>query len=252
MWAILWREIRLHYIKGYWLVANFATPLFYLIFFGFLFSNFIPAVPIGDRVFSYLHFFIPGLLVMQSFQLLSSTLALVNLDRRTGIIDMINMTSSTLTEYYAGRALGAQLQACVKAVLIAVLAATVFRMPLPAAGGLILAIVAFVIGNILWFNVGMVLGLLIKTEDIRDIVLEFLTLPLTFLSNVYYLIGDSAGLLKYIVGANPLTHMVNIIRPALLGLPGTDWTSALVLIGYLAVSTVVAVSFVHRWSAQRE
>lgn len=108
MWPIIWREIKLHYTKPYWLLSNFSSPLFYLLFFGLLFSKAMPGIFLDGKNIPYLHFFIPGLIVMQSFFIFSTTLALVNLDRRTRVIDMINMTATSFFEYFLGRLVSVQ------------------------------------------------------------------------------------------------------------------------------------------------
>jgi ABC-2 type transport system permease protein len=256
MRAIIWREIRLHYSKVYWLISNFMPPFFYLLFFGYLFSSVFQKISFEGRVISYLHFFVPGLIVMQSFLTLPYALSLVNLDRRVKIIDMIHMTATRFHEYFSGRVISTQILALVKAMVLWIVAVMVMRMISAPVAGIAMALAIFMISTFIWFCAGFILGLLIKTEDTRDIVMQFLVLPLTFLSNIYYPVMTAPGILKYAIAANPLTHATNLIRPALLNYPmaeyiGKNFVSLIVLFAYLIVSGFVALVIVSRWSAKK-
>ena len=252
MQAIIWREIKLHYTKVYWLISNFTPPLFYLLFFGFLFSSAIPRIGIDDKTLSYLHFFIPGLVIMQSFFVLSYTLALVNLDRRTKIIEMIHATSTNFYEYFIGRVLSVQFLAFMKILLLLLVADFFLKFPMTPFLSLMLVIGVFLISNLMWFNIGFVLGLLIKTEDVRDIVLQFLTLPITFLSNIYYPVNNIHGVMKVIIDINPLTHATNLIRPALLGTNTLNFQSVNILLVYCILTTMLVYFFINRWRTFQE
>ncbi len=250
MWAILWREFKLHYTKIYWLISNFASPLFYLLFFGLLFSRTIPHVSLGERNFPYLHFFIPGLIVMQSFFVLSYTLALVNLDRRTRIIQMVQSTSTHFHEYFWGRLVGVQFLIFVKIVLLWVVAVLFFEFNVSKPFYIFFFILTISISNFIWFGIGFIGGLIIKTEDIRDIILQLITLPLTFLSNIYYPINNAPGILKYVIEINPLTHATNLIRPALLGISSYNIFSVIILITYFLIVLALIGFFFKKWSLE--
>jgi ABC-type multidrug transport system permease subunit len=253
MWPIIWREVKLHYTKPYWLISNFTSPLFYLFFFGLLFSRAMVGIPMAGKNIQYLHFFIPGLIVMQSFFIFSTTLALVNLDRRTRVIDMINMTATSFFEYFLGRMVSVQGLTFMKSLLLWLVAVILFGFTviIPMTSVLVVLFV-FLISNFLWFGMGFILGLVIRTEDVRDIVAQLLILPLSFLSTIYYPAQNAPGILKIIIAANPLTHAANIIRPALLGIGNGSVRSLYVLLVYLAVVMIILAYFIRRWSATQE
>lgn len=253
MWPIIWREIKLHYTKPYWLLSNFSSPLFYLLFFGLLFSRSMPGIPFVDKNIPYLHFFIPGLIVMQSFFIFSTTLALVNLDRRTRVIDMINMTATSFFEYSLGRMVSVQGLTLMKSLLLWLVAVILFGFPgnIPIAV-MVIALIILVLSNSIWFGLGFILGLIIRTEDIRDIVAQLMILPLSFLSTIYYPANNAPGILKIVITANPLTHAANIIRPALLGMGHGLVGSYLVLLGYFVLIMAILSYFIRRWSAYQE
>jgi len=253
MWPIIWREIKLHYTKPYWLLSNFSSPLFYLLFFGLLFSKAMPGILVIGKNIPYLHFFIPGLIVMQSFFIFSTTLALVNLDRRTRVIDMINMTATSFFEYFLGRLVSVQGLTFMKSLLLWLIAVILFGFPanIPVIA-VILALIILIMSNIVWFGLGFILGLVIRTEDVRDIVAQLLILPLSFLSTIYYPANNAPGILKIIITANPLTHAANIVRPALLGIGHDPGRSFFTLLIYLVVVVVILIYFIQRWSAYQE
>ena len=249
MQAIIWRELRLHYTKVYWLISNFIPPLFYMFFFGLLFSTAFQNVTFHGKVFSYLHFFIPGLIVMQSFFVMSYTLSIVNLDRRTRVLEMIHMTSTKFHEYFTGRIISIQMLALLKKSLLWLVAVLFLNFAVAGIFDIFLALIVFLVSNMFWFCIGVGFGIVIKTEEIRDIVLQLLTLPLTFLSNIYYPVYNSAGILKFMIAVNPLTHATNIIRPALLGCSnGISYASIIVLLGYLIVAAAVTLFIIMKYS----
>ena len=253
MWPIIWREIKLHYTKPYWLISNFSSPLFYLLFFGLLFSRAMPGISVIGKNIPYLHFFIPGLIVMQSFFIFSTSLALVNLDRRTRVIDMINMTATSFFEYFLGRLVSVQGLTFMKSLLLWLVAVILFGFPvnIPAVA-VFLVLIILLMSNFIWFGFGFALGLVIRTEDVRDIVAQLLILPLSFLSTIYYPANNAPGILKIIITINPLTHAANIVRPALLGFGHGPASSILTLAIYLTIVMVILIYFIRRWSATQE
>lgn len=246
MRAIIWREIKLHYTKPYWLIANFLPPLFYLAFFGLLFSRAITLLSIDGKNFSYLQFFIPGLIVIQSFSIFSSTLALVNLDRRMRIIEIIHSSTTTFLEYHLGRALSVQLLALLKFILLISTALVFIKLPLPGLHNWIFIFIVFIASNLFWFNLGFVVGLLIRTEDIRDIILQLIILPLSFLSNIYYPINNAPPGLKSLILINPLTHITSLIRPLLLSIKVSNYYAIAVLLGCVVFSTIFCLIIIQK------
>jgi ABC-2 type transport system permease protein len=252
MLAILWREIRLHYTKPYWLIANFVTPLFYLAFFGVLFSNAINTVTFHGSKFSYLHFFIPGLIAMQSFLSWSHTLALVNLDRRARVLEVISMSSTHLDEYFYGRLIGTQILVIIKTSVLLGFAVIFFNFPVRCVYSIIIFVLLLIISNCIWFNIGFILGFLIRTEDIRDIVMQLITLPLTFLSNIYYPVESLTGILRTIVYANPLTHATTVIRIVLLINGSIQISSIVILSIYFTITIILVYIGLHKFCARLE
>ncbi len=252
MWAIIWREFRLHYTKIYWLISNFTSPLFYLLFFGLLFSKVVPPVSLSNKNFPYLHFFIPGLIVMQSFFVLSYTLALVNLDRRTRILQMVQSTSTHFYEYFWGRLVGVEFLIFVKIAVLGLVAVLFFEFNVSQPFYILLFILTLSISNFIWFGIGFLGGMIIKTEDIRDIILQLVTLPLTFLSNIYYPINNAPGILKYVIEINPLTHTTNLIRPLLLGISPSYVLSVLILIIYFLIVLLLIAFFLKKLALESE
>jgi ABC-type multidrug transport system permease subunit len=213
----------------------------------------MPGILLEGNNIPYLHFFIPGLIVMQSFFIFSTTLALVNLDRRTRVIDMINMTATSFFEYFLGRLVSVQGLTFMKSLLLWLVAVILFGFPvnIPVIA-VIITLIILLMSNIVWFGLGFILGLVIRTEDVRDIVAQLLILPLSFLSTIYYPAQNAPGILKFIITVNPLTHAANIVRPALLGIGNGPSRSLFTLLFYLTVVMVILIYFIHRWSAYRE
>lgn len=177
---------------------------------------------------------------MQSFLVWSYTLALVNLDRRTRIIEVVVMSSTRIHEYYYGRLIGTQLLVILKTGVLYFVAAIFFGFSAKTLNAIFVFIILILLSNCLWFNIGFILGFLIKNEDIRDIVMQLITLPLTFLSNIYYPTENLTGILRTMVYVNPLTHATTAIRTALLA-EGKIHVNSIMILGTYAVITTILV-----------
>lgn len=239
MLAILWRDFRTQYTRAFWLLANFCSPLFYLVFFAFIFSVSMPGAGGGT---DYLEFFVPGLIAFQSFTAFQSTFALVHLDRRLGILETVRNSRTTIGEYFLAKAAGAKLLALVKALLIYSAGALFFGMEFAARGLAVLALV-IIVSTAFWFFLGFILGFMISTEEKRDIFLQLFILPVSFLSTVYYTAANAPAPLAALIRLNPLTGACNLAREALLGGGFASRADALWLGSYLLIGAAAAWLF---------
>jgi ABC-type polysaccharide/polyol phosphate export permease len=166
---------------------------------------------------------------------------------------MIYMTATSFFEYFLGRLVSVQGLTFMKSLLLWLVAVILFGFPVNIPGiAVILTLIILLMSNIVWFGLGFILGLVIRTEDVRDIVAQLLILPLSFLSTIYYPANNAPGILKIIITVNPLTHATNIVRPALLGIGNGPGQSLFTLLIYLVVVMVIVIYFIRRWSAYQE
>ncbi|MDD5209460.1 MAG: ABC transporter permease [Elusimicrobiales bacterium] len=242
MLAILWRDLKTQYTKVFWLIANFCPPLFYLFFFALIFSSSMkPMMPGGPQT-SYLTFFLPGLIIMQSFSVFQTTFSLVHLDKRLKILETIRTTRTTVVEYFFAKSIGAQVLAFARALLVYLIGVVFFHITLSASSFLALSL-TLLLSNAIWFNLGFVLGFMIETEEKRDIFQQLFTLPVTFLSTIYYSASNVPGGLAAFVRLNPLTAASNLSRGALLDPGFSGRADAYFLSVYLALSLCGAWAF---------
>ena len=242
MLAILWRDLKIQYTRVFWLIANFCSPLFYLFFFALMFSSSMSAMDIDGLKINYLKFFLPGLIIFQSFSVFQTTFTLVHLDRRLKILETIKNTNTTITEYFFAKAISAQLLAFAKALLVYLMGIIFFGLEFSAAKMAGLALI-LIVSNALWFNFGFILGISINTEEKRDIFQQLFMLPIVFLSTIYYPNLNAPYGLALIVRANPLTAACNIARSVLLDIHTSSRQDFIYLIAYLLLSFCAAWIF---------
>jgi ABC-2 type transport system permease protein len=156
------------------------------------------------------------------------------------------MSTTSISEYYIGRLVSTQLLVAVKTMVLFFVAVIVFEFPVFSISTLLVFIGLLIVSNYIWFNVGFILGMVIRTEDVRDVIMQLITLPLTFLSNIYYPTQNLTGFLRIIVQYNPLTHVTTAIRTALLAEEQLHHGSCIMLGIYIVVISVVLLLFLKK------
>lgn len=242
---ILWREFKVNILSLQRLVQNYLTPLMIVLMFAFVFASNVRGIGFAGRQFGYLEFFLPGLLVMQSFQVFMLTFSIVRVDLSTRLVPLIVTTGTPAGIYVLGKLLASIMLVLVQSVLIVgagYLGANLgFSLDFTSLAASVLTIVC---SASLWFCIGFVCGVHIRGEGTRDVIFGIMGLPMIFCSSIYYNVDLAPSWVRSIAVVNPLNYAARIVRGSLLGSPeayGT--TDALILVALLTVAgVVVAVS----------
>ncbi|MGC9093880.1 MAG: ABC transporter permease [Bacteroidota bacterium] len=238
---ILWRECKVNLTNKSRVANNFLNPVIALVLFAAMFSVYIARVPYGNTSLRFVDFFIPGLLTMQVFALFSTTFSLVRLDNVSGFLTNIAISKTGLHSYYVGSLLANMLVTILRIIILVAVARLAVGSPLPPSlWNVAIVLLAVCIGSVLWYSLGFVCGLLIKREDIRDILFSLVTLPMTFASSVYYNVDRVSPSLRKIALLNPLTYNCDVIREAFFFDKPLPWSRDIALLATLAAFLLVA------------
>ncbi len=186
--------------------------------FAYAFSANIKGIYVQGKMVDYILFFLPGLIGIQVFQLFATTFSLVRLDFSTNILAFIcTSASGHIEEYAIGKIGGVTLVAIIKTIPLLIIGAL-----LGISSGLNLVnyiyIFLFVIlGGVIWGSIGFILGILIKKEDVRDLLFALLVTPITFASSAYYATELIPKWISIISKINPLTFLVDALRSQFMG-----------------------------------
>ena len=236
------RELRRCSRQPWWIAITLVQPIIWLLLFGALFKR-VVEIP-GFQATSYIQFLTPGVVVMTAlFSAGWGGMGMIeDIDR--GVIDRFLVSPARRSSLIAGRLLQAMLVILIQSVIIIVLALD-RRRPLPQrhrgdrgadrGGGAAGRGVRCALNG---------LALLARREETLIAVMNFLLLPLTFLSAAFMQQSLMPSWMQTVAEVNPVNWAVQAGREASLG--GTDWGMVAGRIGLLAVLLAVCSAFATR------
>jgi ABC-2 type transport system permease protein len=102
--------------------------------------------------------------------------------------------------------------------------------------------ITLILGSLFWTNIGLICGIKVKREDVRDIIYSIVLLPITFLSSVYYDLTTAPLWIRIIGNINPLTYITDLLRATYLDIPIRDYTFLILLITIGAISLIATIN----------
>ncbi len=211
-------------------MAPVLTALLYQLIFSHVLSQHVEAYP----GVSYTAFLIPGLAMMSMAQnaFANSSSSLIQ-SKITGNIVFLLLPPLTALEFFVAYLLAAVVRGVV--VGAGVLAVTSwFGLPLPAHPLWVLVFAVFGCGVL--GTLGIVAGIWADKFDQLAAFQNFLIMPLTFLSGVFYSINSLPPLWKTVSHLNPVFYMIDGFRYGFFGQGDVSpWLSLAVVAGSFAL-----------------
>jgi ABC-2 type transport system permease protein len=210
---ILWlRELRRYVRSRAQLVASLGQPLLYLVVLGFGLGPVFQKAGQG----SYMQFVAPGIIAMTV--LFSSILSGMGLlwDRQFGFLKETLVAPVPRIQVMCGRTLGAATVAVLQGLLVAIVSVIAgFR---PAHLAMIPVAILFT-GLIacLFSSMGTAIGSVLQNIQGFQLIMNFLVLPIFFLSGALYPLDNLPRVLSAITSADPLAYGVDGLRAILIG-----------------------------------
>ncbi len=227
------RETRRFFkVKMQTIVAPALTALLYLIVFRYAMGN--RSVP-GLAV-PYFDFLVPGLAMMAMMQnAFANTSSSLIAGKVMNIHAHLLMAPLTAAEVIGAFLLAAVMRALVVATVFLLVLSPFVHFPLPhPAVALLFALCASTIMG----GLGIIGGMWAKKFDDMATISNFIIMPLTFLSGVFYSIGQLPPLWQQVNSINPFFYMVDGFRFGLLGVGDSHPTTA---IGFVLLATIVTI-----------
>ncbi len=228
---ILWlRELKRYTRSRAQIIASLGQPLLYLLVLGFGLGPVFQKAGGG----SYLQFMAPGVIGMAVlFSSIFSGIALL-WDRQFGFLKETLVAPVPRIEIMIGRTLGAATTSMIQGLLITTVCVIAGFRPVSLArvplAFLFLALIAIVFAAL-----GTTIGSSMQDMQAFPIVMNFLVLPIFFLSGALFPLDHLPRALSIVTSADPLSYGVDGLRTALIG--RTHFGSVV----DLAVLAVVAV-----------
>ncbi|HWG29290.1 MAG TPA: ABC transporter permease [Steroidobacteraceae bacterium] len=226
---ILWlRELRRYTRSRVQIIASLGQPVLYLVALGFGMGAVYRQAGRG----SYLQFVAPGVIAMTV--LFSATFSGIALlwDRQFGFLKETLVAPVPRVFIMLGRTCGAATVALLQGALVAVVCVIAgFRpsnLALLPEGLAFLALIALVFAGL-----GTTVGSSLKDMQGFQMVMNFLVMPLFFLSGALYPLDHLPSVLAAVTRMDPLSYGVDGLRSALIGQthfgPALDATVLIIL-----------------------
>jgi ABC-2 type transport system permease protein len=208
------------------------TPVLFTVMFTYLFGG-----AIAGSTGEYLHYILPGVLVMSVlFTTVYSGVAL-NTDITRGVVDRFRSLPIWRPAPLVGAVLGDSVRYLIAAAVVMAVGFALGFRPDAGMGGVLAAVVLVVVfaSGLAW--VFTTLGLLMRSPNAVMNAGFMALFPLTFLSNVFVEPETLPRALEAFVDVNPISHLVTASRGLMEGTAQTDEIA--VVLGTSAALTAV-------------
>jgi ABC-2 type transport system permease protein len=212
IYAMWLRELKRYVRSRAQVVASLGQPLLYLVVLGFGLGPVFQRAGQG----SYVQFVAPGIIAMAV--LFSSIFSGFGLlwDRQFGFLKETLVAPVPRIHVMLGRTLGAATVAVLQGLLVAIVAviagfrfADIRTIPLALLFMLLIAS--------LFASLGTAIGSVLENIQGFQLIMNFLVMPIFFLSGALYPLGNLPTVLSGITRVDPLAYGVDALRGTLIG-----------------------------------
>jgi ABC-2 type transport system permease protein len=210
---ILWlREVKKYLRSRTQIIASMGSPIMYLGILGFGLGPVFQRAGQG----SYLQFMAPGVIGMTVlFTSIFSGIALL-WDRQFGFLKETLVAPVSRLSIMLGRTLGGATVAIIQGLLIFIVCLIAGFRPTSAAA-IPTAILFMMLIAIVFAALGTVIGSSLKDMQGFQLVMNFLVMPIFFLSGALYPLTNLPKVLALLTRLDPLTYGVDGVRSVLIG-----------------------------------
>jgi ABC-2 type transport system permease protein len=232
---ILWlREVKKYSRSRAQIVASLGQPLLYLLVLGFGLGPVFQKSGNG----SYLQFVAPGVIGMTVlFTSVFSGIALL-FDRQFGFLKETLVAPVPRIRIMIGRTLGGATVAMLQGTLIFLVCLIAGFRPVSIAkiplGFVFMALIAIVFAAL-----GTAIGSGLQDMQGFQLIMNFLVLPIFFLSGALFPLGNIPKVLAFITRLDPLSYGVDGLRGALSGLTQFGFATNLIALAAMAVALLI-------------
>lgn len=210
---VLWlREVKRYLRSRSQIVVSLAQPVMYLVALGFGFGSVFARAGAGN----YLQFMAPGIVAMSVlFSAIFSGIAML-WDRQFGFLKETLVAPVPRLAVMLGRTLGGATTAMIQGALILIVCmVTGFRVQHWEFMLVTICFVALI--AIAFAALGTAIGSMSSNMQVFQMLMNFLIMPLFFLSGALYPLTGLPRLLAVMTQLNPLTYGVDGLRGSMVG-----------------------------------
>lgn len=224
------------------LVIQLVLPLFFIFVAGFGYTLIVP----GVEGISYETFLATGAVAMtvMSSSMLSGTM--IWFDRNFGMFEQILMGPFTRLQYVVSVALTIVLTGIMSAIVVFLVSILVSPGLILTARSILELFGSLILGSLFFGGFGIFVSLRVKSSEALAATMNLMFFVFTFLSSVFYPSYSKYLVLRIIFQINPLTYVADLVRNALVGIPGFDIPLELAVLVVESVALVYVASLAIR------
>ena len=246
-WFVCWREL-LHFLRSkVSLFASVLQPLVWLLLVGSTFGR-TQSLP-GFPADSYLAFMTPGILAMVA--LFGGSMGGMSIiwDRRVGYLNKLLALPISRASIVVGKMLSIAIRTSVQILIVLGIAFLLGVHSVTGVAGIPLLLFTAMLLTFAFSGISVAVGALVKQPETFWAVVNFLTVPLLFMSSALFPLQFMPPWLANLARLNPVTHAIEpmrtlMIRGWLWGSIGADLL-VVALFSFL-VATISTTIFVRR------
>ncbi|OGG35289.1 multidrug ABC transporter permease [Candidatus Gottesmanbacteria bacterium RIFOXYB1_FULL_47_11] len=236
---ILWlRQLKRYLRSRSRIIGSLGQPVLFLVALGFGFGPTFQKAGQGN----YIQFLVPGIVAMSVlFTALFSGIEII-WDRQFGFLKEILVAPVSRMEIMIGRTIGGATVAMIQGTIVFAISFLAGFRP-PSAGNLAFAFVFMFLTAVLFTALGTAIAS--KLEDMQgfQLIMNFLIMPLFFLSGALFPVDSLPGVLKMVVAINPLSYGVDGMRGALGGITHFGLSTDFAVLSIMAVVILAVGSY---------
>lgn len=230
----LWRQ-------PWWIAITLVQPVIWLLLFGALFQT-VTDIP-GFGSDNYIQFLAPGVVVMTAFFGAGWTGMPVIDDIDRGVVDRFLVSPVRRSALISGRLVANSLTTAIQSLIIVVLALLAGASFDNSLFGVVVLIFVSILLGAAFGCLSIGLALLVRREETLIATVQFLLLPLSFMSVTFMQKSLMPAWMQTVSAINPLNWAVEAGRAAVS--PSPDWASIAgrsgLLVAFLLLSGLFAI-----------
>lgn len=218
------------------LISTLARPLIWL----FLVGGGMSRIASSSVGMSYIQFIFPGILGMTIlFSSIFSSISII-WDKEFGLMKEILVAPVSRLSIVLGKALSGSIISLIQTFILLVLL-PFLDIPVGVFPVLQVMLIAFITAFCI-SSVGIIIATFFESFESFSAIMNFIVMPMFFLSGAMYPVKNLPEILKLITRANPLTYGVDALKHALLKNSAVHDFSLFTDISFLIISSMVFVT----------
>jgi len=218
-WYVCWREL-LHFLRSkVSILASLLQPLVWLLLVGNMFGR-TRSLP-GFPAKTYLDFMTPGVLVMVGLFAGAAGGMTIVWDRRVGFLSKLLAMPISRASIVVGKMLAVAIRTSLQIFIVLAVAFLMGVRSVTGVWGIPLLLLFALLLTFAFSGISIAVGALVRQPETFWAVVNFLTVPLLFMSSALFPLEFMPPWLQTLAQFNPVTHAIEPIR--ILMIHGWEW-----------------------------